>query len=204
MLNDSIFSIAKLPVEFQQFASQKIDSLFKKENELFQANLAEVAKQPLVTLSASGNFDKQNRKLNGGDAQFVWLQGFSSKAYRTGNGARCESDLRMKANTIDTTINSSTFRRTFADGTLGLNIVAIHHSKSVFEFKPNFEYSHIFRGMLDNEKEDNFYANADLRVRITDGLWIPVTIKYDLKKGNFLGFLNLSLNMNAFKLASKS
>ena len=26
----------------------------------------------------------------------------------------------------------------------------------------------------------------------------------DLKKGNFLGFLNLSLNMNAFKLASKS
>ena len=50
-----------------------------------------------------------------------------------------------------------------------------------------------------HEKKDVFTANADIRIRIIENLWIPLTVKYDLNKKNFLGFLNVALNFNALK-----
>jgi hypothetical protein len=47
-----------------------------------------------------------------------------------------------------------------------------------------------------------FTANAEIRIRVLRGLWIPFTVKYDLKKSNFLGFLNVALNMSALKKSS--
>ena len=48
-------------------------------------------------------------------------------------------------------------------------------------------------------KKDKFMANADLRLRIFENFWLPLTIKYDLDKGKFLGFLDIEFNFDAFK-----
>jgi hypothetical protein len=201
MLDNGFFSTKLLPKEFTNLPL--LDSLFRKADSAFQDNLSKLAKQPLMTLSANANFDKINSKLNGGEATYVWLQGFSSTAYGKGEGVSCESDLRFIGSTIDTTLNNSTFRRTIIHGVWGLNVIVIHKSKSILEFKPNFEYSHVYHGLINGENKNGFFANADLRIRVTENLWIPFQLKYDVKRGNFLGFLNVSFNMNAFK-SSKS
>lgn len=194
MLNDSLFSVARLPKEFQKFASKKLDSLFAESEKKFNAFLDEVAMQPLLTLSADGNFDKQKGSLNGGDAQLVYLQGISSKS-----GSRFESDIRAGFSEKDTTLNNSSVRRSVLDINAGFNISWVKNKKSIVEFKPYLEYKNIMQGISSGENQETFYASGDLRIRVTDNLWIPLTIKYDTKKGNFLGFLNVSLNMNAFK-----
>ena len=197
LLAKDIISESLLPHVFKQ--RDVLISLFNQADSAFKDSLAKVAKQPLVTFSANGNFNKQDSKLNGGDAAFVWLQGFTSQAYKTGNGSSCESDFRVTGILIDTTINNLNIRRSFTDATWGLNIMSIRNYKSVVELKPYLEYKHIFKGTIAGEKKDDFYADADLRIRITENLWLPLTVKYDIKKGNVLGFLNVAFNMNAFK-----
>ncbi len=76
-------------------------------------------------------------------------------------------------------------------------------NKSLVEFKPHFEYNYIHHGLYPGEKKEQFTANAELRVRVMDNLWIPLTLKYDLKDNNFLGFLKVALNLNAFKKPAK-
>jgi hypothetical protein len=39
-----------------------------------------------------------------------------------------------------------------------------------------------------------FSANAEIRLRVAEDLWIPFVIKYDIKNSNFLGFLNITYN----------
>ena len=93
-------------------------------------------------------------------------------------------------------------RRSVFKASAGINFSLFQGNahKSIIEFKPYLEYQSILSTTINNEKKDLFTANADLRIRITDNLWIPFTLKYDVKKGNFLGFLNVALNMNAFKM----
>ena len=69
-------------------------------------------------------------------------------------------------------------------------------NQSYFEVKVYGEYNAIFNNLIADEKKNNFLANSDIRIRLTDDLWIPITIKYDTDKSNFLGFLNVTYNFN--------
>jgi hypothetical protein len=178
----------------KNFRDPRLDILYKNSDSTLRDFLKKVAMQPLLTLSAKGNFDKQKGFLNGGDAELVYLQGLSIKS-----GGRIESDLRANIGVKDTVLNTKTIRRTVFDIKAGFNISWVKNNKSIFEFKPYAEYKSILKGTIPGEKKESFYASGEFRLRVTDNLWVPLTIKYDVKKGNFLGFLNVSLNMNAFK-----
>ena len=198
MLNDTIFSISRLPKEFQKFASKKLDSLFALQEKAFNQHLAEVAKQPLVTLSGNASFDK-DKKLDGGDLGFVWLQDWSIKKLFASDGLRAESDIRGSATLKDTTITNTDVKRSIFDVSGGFNFIWMKNNRSIVEFKPYVEYKNILHGQIPNESKDDFYFNGDLRIRINDDFWIPLTIKYDVNKKNLFGFINVSINMNAFK-----
>jgi hypothetical protein len=86
-----------------------------------------------------------------------------------------------------------------ASGGINFSLIKSKTQKSILEFKPYIEYLAILTTPIGDEKKNLFSANADFRLRITDNLWLPLTIAYDLNKKNFLGFLNVAFNFNAFK-----
>jgi len=47
---------------------------------------------------------------------------------------------------------------------------------------------------MEDEKNNQFLANADIRVRVLMNLWVPLILKYDVNNGKFFGFLNISFN----------
>ncbi len=104
-------------------------------------------------------------------------------------------DLRAKFAYADTT--ALNMPRTAFNAKAGWNFKILKNkadNKSVFELKFYGEYNKIFRNALPDEEENNILADADIRLRITDELWLPFTIKYDTKNSNFLGFLNVTYN----------
>lgn len=79
----------------------------------------------------------------------------------------------------------------------GLNWVARNKvDKPVFEIKAAGELDHVFSGRYLGEKETRFVFNADIRIRITNEIWVPVSIKYDPETGNVFGFLNVRSNFD--------
>lgn len=175
-------------------ALKELDRLYHEQDSVLKGFLKKVAMQPLLSLSGNADFGTQKGLPNGGGASLVYLQGLSYTS-----GFRMESDARANVDIKDTMVNSKSTTRSVLDVTGGFNISWVINNKSIFEFKPFIEYRSILQGKTDNERKETFYASGELRVRITDELWIPLTVKYDVKKANFLGFLNVSINMNAFK-----
>jgi hypothetical protein len=167
---------------------------------VFNAELAKMRQAPLLTLSANGLFDRDPGFIKEGTAELVFLQGLTKK------GRTLELDVRASASLVDTLVNNIQNRIVF-DAKGGCNWAMItspkDRKKTIVEFKPHFEYRRVARGVYANEEATQFSANAELRVRITDNLWFPLTLKYDIENSNFLGFLNVSLNMNAFKKPAK-
>lgn len=159
---------------------QKIDSM--RAAEYLQAD-----KAWLWTVSAKASTNTDNR-FNSGSLNTVLLKG----------GAQ-ELDVRGALNYTDTVVVSAISRWKLTSSA-GFNLALVQSpTGNLVEFKPYFSYDSIIKGLLPGEEKDVFAANADLRVRITKTVWIPFTLKYDLQKHNFLGFLNVSLNMDALK-----
>ena len=186
------------PVEFQPFLKPFVEKGFDerlgKADSLYKLKLEELRRKPLLTLSVNSTFKNQQQAFNNGDAQLIFLQGVDKKRSST------EIDLRAYANIRDTTVVAKE-RRADVKLSAGINFSLFQGKshKSVFEFKPYLEFKNIITSPIGAEKKNVFTANADVRLRITDKLWLPVTIKYDFNKKNFLGFLNIAFNFNSFK-----
>jgi len=151
-------------------------------------------RKPLLTLSVNTTFANAESAFSNGSAQLVYLQGINTRRTRT------EFDIRTLFSVKDTFV-VETDRRAWFNATAGINfsLVQTKTGKSVVEFKPYFEYNTIFTKLYGLEEKNLFLANADLRVRIFDKLWLPFTIKYDIDRGKFLGFLDIEFNFDAFK-----
>ncbi|WP_281635842.1 hypothetical protein [Flavobacterium marginilacus] len=65
---------------------------------------------------------------------------------------------------------------------------------SCFEIKALGEYTKIYKNVLPDEDDETITANLEFRIRLAKDLWIPITVKYDTERSNFLGFLNITYN----------
>jgi len=190
------FNNAKFyPEEFQPFLSEEYEKNQVKANKLFNNELEKLRRKPLLTLSVNSTFKNEQKAFKNGTMQFVYLQGIKLTHSTT------ELDLRAGATIDDTLVAAITKQRSMFKASAGINFSLFRGitQKSIFEFKPYFEYQSVLSSLIGNEKKDVFTANADIRIRIIENLWIPLTVKYDLNKKNFLGFLNVALNFNALK-----
>jgi len=150
--------------------------------------------KPLWTLSTDGT-SGETGKFNKASVSSVFLKGIPGKN---------EIDIRAKFIYSDTLVIGS-FPRTEFVSTAGVNFkwytkdAKVEDQKSYFEIKTALEYNSILKNILPNEKKDKFLANAEIRIRVTNDLWFPLIIKYDIEKSNFLGFLNVTYNFEGFK-----
>jgi len=157
-----------------------IDSVNTHLQDLKDDYIKDLEKKPFLSISPSAITDKDG-KLNQASAEMVFLVG-----NRFG-----EFDVRAKYNYLDTI--SPSMPRSIFNGKIGYNFKVLTKGvKSFFEIKAYGEYNKIFKNVLTNEKEETILANADFRIRLTDDVWIPITVKYDTETSNFLGFLNVT------------
>ena len=158
--------------------------------------------KPLWTISASSEFDA-NGLFKQGKGEMVYLVGLWKTQYT------CQLDARANFAARDSITASIPrgFYRKIVGASIGINFQLLkgkESKKSILEFKPYFEYLNNMDYKKLGETHETTLANAELRLRVMDDLWIPVTIKYDTKTSNVFGFLNISYNLDAFKPKSKS
>ena len=198
------FNMDKLPAKFKaflianHFTTQPYDAVIKA----YQDAIQKARTKPLLTLSLNSAFTKAGT-FDSAAFGVVFLQGL------TRTGKNLELDLRGGVIVKDSTIGANQYRtRSYANGGFDFALISTKDAKSgsyipILEFKPYMEYDHIFSTLAMGEKADYFVANAELRLRITDNLWLPLTLKYDLSRKSFLGFLSVSFNMNSFSAPKK-
>ncbi|MFL9483863.1 hypothetical protein ACI6Q2_13885 [Chitinophagaceae bacterium LWZ2-11] len=181
------------PSDFKKTAFASLNAIYHAYDSVKQATRL----KGLLTFSLNSAFTQQSRFDS---AQFgvVYLQGI------THTGKSLELDMRANISYKDTTIGTDKYR-SILNSSAGLNYALISNKKtkmSILEVKPYFAYNRIFGAVYAGEKAEMFTANADVRIRVTPSIWIPLTLKYDLKQGNLFGFINVAINMNALKKSS--
>lgn len=146
----------------------------------------EVQSKSLLTLAVDGTANKDG-KFNKASFGAVYLKG--------NKDAWNEIDLRAKFTYADTLVTEH-LPRTGLDLKAGVNfkIGKTREQQSYFEIKALGEYNKIFNNVLPDEDNEVITANAEIRIRIADDLWVPLVIKYDIENSNFLGFLNVTYN----------
>ncbi|WP_417940192.1 hypothetical protein [Flavobacterium sp. RS13.1] len=191
LINKEFDKIDKSNIYFEKIITEfeKRNKSIKLKNyvenlHLLKDNLySEIEKKPLWTVSLLGttNDKGDNKKVSFGS---IFLKGFK----------HFELDIQSKLIYSDTLINNS-LKRIESKSSAGVNYKMFkRNEQSVFEIKLYMEYNSILKNQLADEKKNTFLASSDFRLRVTDDLWIPLTIKYDIEKSNFLGFLNITYN----------
>ncbi|WP_202702353.1 hypothetical protein [Flavobacterium sp. UGB4466] len=183
-LSKSNIYFNKIITEFEnRNKSIKLQDYIDRIHELRKDKYSDLEKKALWTVSLNGttNDKGNNKKLTFGT---VFLQGFKN----------LELDIRSNLIYSDTLIEKSV-QRLESRNSAGLNYKMLkRNDQSVFEIKLYMEYNSILKNKLANEKKNTFLASSDFRIRVTKDIWIPLTIKYDIEKSNFLGFLNVTYN----------
>lgn len=138
--------------------------------------------KPLWTIYMDGSVD--NGDFSGSSIGTTYLRG----------GRWYEIDARAKF--IHTDTLSSGLSRNELNLKAGVNFKVWKDSneRSLFEVKGYGEYNSIFKNVLPDEDRNKILANVDFRIRLSDDLWVPITVKYDIENSNLLGFLNITYN----------
>jgi hypothetical protein len=76
-------------------------------------------------------------------------------------------------------------------------------SKPYLEFKISGSYFHTFSALAPGQKADDNTINGDLRLRIYQDIWVPVSITWDPANGNVFGYLSVKANFTALNNAMK-
>jgi hypothetical protein len=182
-----------LPEEFLNTLPEDYTQMSKAFEKQFNNEIEAIRMRPLLTVGFHSNFKKDAKFLDEYDASLVYLQGLTKK------GNKMEIDFRNQFKAKDSLATSLIKRKEFSSQ-LGLNISILKKGEeSLIEFKPNFEFKRIFSGLMEDEKINQFLANADLRIKVLKNLWIPLVLKYDIENNNLFGFLNISFNFDAIK-----
>lgn len=185
---------SEYPAEFQAFLDDSFNTNLETADKLFAKEMAKLRTAPLLTLSVNSTFQNKDRAFSNGGAGLVYLQGIKTKRTKT------EMDIRAAVDIRDTLV-VTTQRRSRFNASAGINFALLENKdgQSLIEFKPHLEYNSILTKPIGTEKRNVFMANADLRIRVFQNFWLPLTIKYDVEKGRFFGFLDIEFNFNAFK-----
>lgn len=182
-----------LPRSFQDaYNREKVLAARAAARHAIDSAMEDWTKRALLTVGLYGRTDSSSSRFREARLETVFLHGLGSR--------RVEADLRASAIVKDTVLPDKGLRYGF-QFVGGANIVAIRAQrtkKSLLELKPNVEFATVLSKRYPGE--ENFFSfNMDVRVRITDQIWIPFIVKYDVDKKHFLGFLNVSANMDVFK-----
>lgn len=188
-----IIPLTEFPEEFRRFLSGKYESYAEEFIKQNKSDIEAIERKPYFFIGVNNSLNDGSKILDNYMINAVFLKGVKSQ------NVKLEIDFRNRYKVSDS-IATTVFKRKEFASKLGLNIsIMAKNEISFLEVKPNFEFRRIFSGLIKEEKNNQFFANADVRVRILKNLWVPLILKYDVDNGKFFGFLNISFNFKAVK-----
>jgi hypothetical protein len=101
-----------------------------------------------------------------------------------------EFDLSFSA-IDDTTSPSTNLDRKLGEFDFGKNFKVSDY----LEINPSLVYEHVFQDPYTGEDLNNLKASITLRPKLTGGLWVPITIRYDPVHPKFFGFLSMQFSI---------
>ena len=202
--NSNIKDFPKFFNELKTYLSGTTDSVAIDQLEKMQTNLDELNKEysaitkqiekgPLLTFA--GESSKTDSKWD-----FVKLKLEYTKGMGFVKDDENPWDLYLGAfyNIVRDSLSvSNNLNR--VTGTLkgGINHVLVKdaNNQSVVEILGGFEYNSVFQGKYVNENNNQLNALFNLSFRIAPNLYLPLEVKYDPDKSNFLGQVRLKWDM---------
>ncbi|KQS93559.1 hypothetical protein [Chryseobacterium sp. Leaf394] len=194
--NENVINMIPLkdfPEDFRKYLSDHYESYPEKFMKLSRQDIEEIERQPYFFIGFNGSISNNTKFLDNYKIETVYLRGIKTSRLKM------EIDFRNSfVITKDLVSDTPETNKNFISQ-LGLNIAVLSKEKSFLEMKPSFEFRrNLMKSMILDENE-NFFANTDIRIRIYKDVWLPLILKYDVKKGNLFGFLNVSFNFDAVK-----
>ena len=173
-----------------------ITSILKGNNpfrELLKSISAKYARKPLWTVSPMGIYDRIDKQ-----GQYSLASDFTTGLGK--NLSKKPWEIEIKG--LFKIQNDTSFKKTNYDSkplsiSIGVNKVLVENEdkESKMEFKFFTQYDHQFGAIPMGTDKNIFTVNTTLRINVFHSLWLPVTIKYDPKNGNFLGFFSITANI---------
>lgn len=188
-----IIPLTEFPEDFRGFLSEKYKNYSENFIRQNKSDIEAIERKPYFFIGVNNSLSDGSEVLDNYKINSVFLKGIKSQ------NVKLEIDFRNHYKVSDSTATAVYKRKEFASQ-LGLNIsVMAKNEISFLEIRPNFEFRRIFSGLIKDEKSNQFFANADVRVRVLKNLWVPLILKYDVDNGKLFGFLNISFNFKAVK-----
>lgn len=189
-----VISTDDFPDDFSAFLPDGLSEISTAVEKKILEKIEEIKLQPLLSVGFRNTIQEKSKLFDEYKFNLVYLHGLKSSKNMF------ELDVRSEFNAKDSIGINQYIKRREWNSKIGLNIQLLKQKEvSLVEFKPNFEFKRVFSGLMDEEKNNQFLANADLRFRVLKDLWIPLVLKYDIVNNNFFGFLNISFNFDAIK-----
>jgi hypothetical protein len=211
--------LIKLMSSFTKFAKSKdyhdlepqiIDTLIKMDSRLvkgiglakiadqfFAETVEKIKKRPLWSLA--GNYDHAtNNKTDTVIIESKFLVGLNWKGDAEFN---VTSNLKLFNNTENRDLSAQKFHFE-----TGLNWILHKNSngKSQEEFKFFGSYDKGFNASKTIPTATMANATYRYRVQQLGGFWVPVTLSYDPGKGKFLGFIDITINIDPISKSSSA
>lgn len=188
-----IIPITEFPEDFRSFLSEKYENYATEFLEQNRSDIEAIERKAYFFIGVNNSLNDGSKVLDNYRINTVYLKGIKSR------NVKLEIDFRNHYKVSDSIATTLYKRKEFASK-LGLNIsIMAKNEISFLEIKPNLEFRRIFSGLIKEEENNQYFANADVRIRIIKNLWVPLILKYDVDNGKFFGFLNISFNFKTIK-----
>ena len=161
--------------------------------ELFKSIASKYARKPLWTFSPTLIYDRINKQ---GEYSFAsdFIIGLGKDLSKKPWEVEIKGLFEVQN---DTTNKKTNYDNKPLSVSLGLNKILLENGdkESKMEFKFFTQYDHQFGTAATGTSKNIFTLNSTLRINVFRSVWLPVTIKYDPKNGNFLGFFSITANI---------
>jgi hypothetical protein len=174
-----------------------VDKAFIKSDSAHVAfvNIAALyARKPLLTISPGYTYNRVNKQSSLA-LSAAFLVGLGSSVNKKPWELEAKSSFSIGA---DTTIAIANYaNRPFLVST-GVNKVLREDANkaSTLEFKGFFQYGYQFGDVPFGTDAGKVTFNTTLRINIYKSFWLPLTLSYDIKSANVLGFLSFTANID--------
>jgi hypothetical protein len=188
---------------FETLTNNKNFNLKKTSDSLYQDMKTNFNRNTLWTVGVTDTTYKNQFVFSNVVFHSEFLKGIN-KYNNTKNDL--ELNIRSQLQLVDDTLKvGRDLKRAIFNLEPGINLVINTKTtkKSYLELKFSGGYFHNFGTLYANEDRDQVFVNGTVRVRIMNDIWIPFEVKYDPKKGNLFGFINVRANFRALGNVAK-
>jgi len=184
LYNQEIKAKGRDPEKFLQEIQDVYDRIAKK-----------IEQRGLLTLSFNPGYDWNTSNFDTTTVNLQYLKGW-------GNFQKpWNFDIKISQLFQQDTSNTKSLSRQVFMGKLGINKVLVHDSKlnPLVEFELAYEHDYIFNGLYKDEDRNRPKMVSTLRVHVSKDIFIPLTLKYDLKNPNLFGVFRLQWDLQTGK-----